>query len=121
MGRPSKHDSMLTTLATETMEDRFRRLQKEVRRYAREMGIKDFDNEEYDPILAMARLAVNPGTPLNLRLQAHSEIASYRYPKLKSMEIALPPGSDAKITIEITHYGKREKEVEVDYTRLPKQ
>jgi hypothetical protein len=111
----------MTALATETMEERFKRLQREIREYAQGIGVKEYDKKEYDPLVALAMLAVNPGTPLNLRVQAHAEIAGYRYPKLKSMEIALPPGSDAKITIEIKHFGKQEKVIDADYTKLPTQ
>lgn len=121
MARPSKTDSMLTTLSTESMENRFRRLQDELRKYAEGIGLSASTVDEYDPLIELGKLAVNPGTPLPLRLQCHSEIAQYRYPKLKSMEIALPAGSDAKITIEITHYAKRGEVIDADYTKLPKQ
>lgn len=133
MARPTKNDSMVTTLSTETMEQRFTRLQKEVRHYAKTIGNTDFDKVEYDPLLEMAKLAVNPGTPTDIRVRCHSEVAAYRYPKLKSMEIALPAGSEGKITIEITHFGaenrtggrsnekKVVRDVEPDYTKLPPQ
>jgi hypothetical protein len=123
MAKQAKQDAMMTTLSTESMEQRFRRLQKEAKDYAKEIGLADFDKTEYDPLIELAKIAINPGNKLETRLSAHSEIASYRYPKLRSMEVALPPGSEGRITIEITHFGgkKVEKVVEADYTRLPPQ
>ena len=80
----------------------FSRIQGELRTYLQDLGVRDISS--YNPLTAMAKMAVNPATPPDLRLRCHAEIAGYLYPKLKSMDIGLPPGTEAKLTIEITSY-----------------
>jgi hypothetical protein len=101
MARPARVDGVLTTVKQDSVHEVFARLQHELRAYVEDLGLVF---QEYNPLVAMAQMAVNPATPPELRLRCHSEVASYLYPKLKSMEIGVPPGTEAKITIEITSY-----------------
>jgi hypothetical protein len=102
MARTARNDLVTTSAKAETVSEVFQRIQKELEAYVHELGIRDFSS--YNPLTAMAKMAVNPATPPELRLKAHAEIAGYLYPKLKSMDIGLPPGTEAKLTIEITSY-----------------
>lgn len=111
MSRTPKNDP-LQQHRSETVQEVFARIQGELKDYVTEMGVRNFDN--YNPLTAMAKMAVNPATPPELRLKAHSELAGYLYPKLKSMDIGLPPGTEAKLTIEITSYRSQgPKEIDV--------
>jgi hypothetical protein len=101
MARTPRSDPLQAQRA-ETVQDVFSRIQSELRDYVTNLGIRDFSC--YNPLTAMAKMAVNPATPPDLRLRCHAEIAGYLYPKLKSMDIGLPPGTEAKLTIEITSY-----------------
>jgi hypothetical protein len=98
----TRTDGTLLPAKQETVQDLFARLQAELRAYMDDLGLPM--TKEYNPLVALAQMAVNPATPPELRLRCHSEVASYLYPKLKSMEIGIPPGTEAKLTIEITSY-----------------
>lgn len=54
--------------------------------------------EEYDPVVAMALVAVDRRTKLQDRIKCHSEVAQYVRPKLKSVEVTADP--DALETLE---------------------
>lgn len=43
--------------------------------------------EEYDPVVAMALVAVDRSTPLDTRVRCNAEVAQYVRPKLKSVEM----------------------------------
>lgn len=101
MARTPRADPLQAARA-ETVQEVFQRIQGELQNYVNDLGVRDFSS--YNPLTAMAKMAVNPATPPDLRLRCHAEIASYLYPKLKSMDIGLPPGTEAKLTIEITRY-----------------
>jgi hypothetical protein len=102
MPRATRIDLPTSVAKQESVQEVFSRIQSELRTYVNDLGIRDFSS--YNPLTAMAKMAVNPATPPDLRLRCHAEIAGYLYPKLKSMDIGLPPGTEAKLTIEITSY-----------------
>ena len=63
---------------------------------------------DYDPVVAMLELATEPLTDDKLRFQAHKEIASYLYPKLKQVEITPGTGDgDGTLRFEITYKGSK--------------
>jgi hypothetical protein len=113
MARTARNDLVTISAKQETVSEVFSRIQKELASYVQDLGIRDYT--AYNPLTAMAKMAVNPATPPELRLKAHAEIAGYLYPKLKSMDIGLPPGTEAKLTIEITSYSSH-KDNSIDVT-----
>jgi len=54
---------------------------------------------EYDPVVAMSMLAVDHSNPVELRLRAHSEVAQYVRPKLKSIEMTVDPASEEEVAV----------------------
>lgn len=55
--------------------------------------------EEYDPVIAMSLIAVDHSNPVDLRLRAHSEVAQYTRPKLKSIEMTVDPASEEEVAV----------------------
>ena len=49
--------------------------------------LKEMYGEDFDPIIAMCEIAVNPENDDTLKLSALKEVAGYVYPKLKSVEV----------------------------------
>jgi hypothetical protein len=50
-----------------------------------------------DPIEGMARIALDPGTPLDLRARMFAELAPYVYPKRKALEATLASAQEAVV------------------------
>lgn len=70
---------------------------------------------DYDPVVAMLELATEPMTDDKLRFQAHKEIASYLYPKLKQVEIMPGAGDgDGTLRFEITYKGSKKVTQDTD-------
>ena len=70
---------------------------------------------DYDPVVAMLELATEPLTDDKLRFQAHKEIASYLYPKLKQVEITPGTGDgDGTLKFEITYKGAKKVKTGAD-------
>ena len=42
----------------------------------------------YCPVLSMIELAIDPSTPIDVKLDCHKQIAPYLRPKLKSIEVS---------------------------------
>jgi hypothetical protein len=51
----------------------------------------------YDPVVALAVIGNDPATPLNYRIDAHSKVLPYIYPKKVAVQ------GDMNISAEITH------------------
>jgi hypothetical protein len=140
MGRPSKklekvHEQKLLEeqsspdfVARSVNEKLFEKIRKElVREYPNrldEAGKNVFD--EYDPVVEMAKFAVDPLIDNSLRYKAHSEIASYMYPKVKSFEAPKLIDNNLKVTINIAGYAQSEKEIppddiEVEFEKFDKK
>lgn len=47
--------------------------------------------DDYDPVVALALVAVDRRTTLDQRIRCNSEVAQYVRPKLKSVEMSLEP------------------------------
>ncbi len=47
--------------------------------------------EDYDPVVAMSLVAVDRRSSRELQMRAHSEVAQYCRPKLKSVEVTTDP------------------------------
>jgi hypothetical protein len=86
----------------ESGEEALQRIRKELKRWSLDTNIKV--EEEYDPRLELAKLAHNPGLPMQLRVQCHAEVAGFFYPKVKALELALPEGTEMQI--RIMRFGK---------------
>jgi len=41
---------------------------------------------DYDPLVALAELALDPSVDLSMRLDCHKTLANYLYPKMRSVE-----------------------------------
>ena len=54
---------------------------------------------DYDPVLAMAEIAVNEEASLGLRASMHREVAQYLYPKLKAVEVDLGAGAEEVVRL----------------------
>lgn len=48
-------------------------------------------NEEYDPVVALALVAVDRRSTLDQRIKCNAEVAQYVRPKLKSVEVTADP------------------------------
>ncbi|MCH7928628.1 MAG: hypothetical protein IID03_11735 [Candidatus Dadabacteria bacterium] len=53
---------------------------------------------DYDPVCAMAEIANDKKVNISLRLAAHKEVAKYRRPQLKAIEVTGADGKDFVIT-----------------------
>jgi len=63
---------------------------------AEALGLLQRVEEEYDPVVALALVAVDRRTPLEMRVRCNAEVAQYVRPKLKSIEITPDPeGAEA--------------------------
>lgn len=87
-------------------------LRKQLKVWAKQAGITLDD--DYDPRLELAKLAHNPALPMQLRVQCHSEVAGFFYPKVKALELSLPEGTE--MTIRIVKYGKNTDNDIIDVT-----
>mgnify|MGYP003123977409 FL=1 len=58
-------------------------LQERVKRYMQQQGIKNFD-----PLVALAGISIDKGTPLKIKVEALKELAQYLHPKRRAVEIS---------------------------------
>jgi hypothetical protein len=58
-------------------------IQERVKKFMEQMGVKNFD-----PLMALAGIAVDKGTPLKLKVEALKEIAQYMHPKRRAVEVS---------------------------------
>lgn len=70
----------------------------------------DEDRKEYHPIVEMALIAANPRNDVDLRHSAHKEVASYLYPKVKTVELESAGGDG--LTIQIVNFGSEQQAIE---------
>ena len=66
-----------------------------------EQGIKNFD-----PLVALAGIAVDKGTPLKLKVESLKELAQYLHPKRRAVEFS------GEQTINIQEKEKKIKEID---------
>lgn len=50
--------------------------------------LKELGHENYDPVIAMAEIALNEEHPIELRFKAHAEVAQYVRTKCRSMSVS---------------------------------
>lgn len=55
------------------------------------------DKPSYNPVLELARLSVDPKTPIIHRVACLKEVAQFFMPKLKAMEITGPDGGPIQV------------------------
>ena len=53
---------------------------------------------DYDPIMAMAKMAKLPDTPIELKVRLAAELAQYVAPKRKAVEMSAPGGGPLLVT-----------------------
>ena len=58
-------------------------LQERVKKFMKNMGIKDFD-----PLVALAGISQDKGTPLKLKVEALKELSQYFHPKRRAVEFS---------------------------------
>jgi len=58
-------------------------LQERVKKFMKNMGIKDFD-----PLVALAGISQDKGTPLKLKVEALKELTQYFHPKRRAVEFS---------------------------------
>jgi len=76
-------------------------IQERVKKFMEQMGVKNFD-----PLMALAGIAVDKGTPLKLKVDALKEIAQYMHPKRRAVEIS------GEQTINVQEKQKKIKELD---------
>ena len=57
----------------------------------------------YDPVCSMAEIAQDMGNDVNIRLNAHQQVAKYTRPALKAIEVQMDVQGDIKIGWSDTH------------------
>lgn len=76
-------------------------IQERVKKFMEQMGVKNFD-----PLMALAGIAVDKATPLKLKVEALKEIAQYMHPKRRAVEVT------GEQTINIQEKEKKIKELD---------
>lgn len=66
---------------------------------------------DYDPLVAMVRLANDPTKDDQLRFNAHKEIAQYMYPKRKAVELSGVEGAPLDLEIVIAPHAAPDRQV----------
>lgn len=78
----------------------------------REQLAKEEGNEEllqYDPLVEIAKIGINPLVTDELKLRCHDTIAGYIYPKVKSLEVSSKQDNSINININVKSYSKEKK------------
>jgi hypothetical protein len=60
-----------------------------------------------DPIVGLAKIALNPATEAGLKVRCFSELAQYVYPKRKAVEVRPPEDSELNVVVETIGFGDR--------------
>ena len=76
-------------------------LQERVKKFMLKQGIKNFD-----PLVALAGIAVDKGTPLKLKVESLKELAQYLHPKRRAVEVS------GEQTINVQEKEKKIKEID---------
>ena len=76
-------------------------LQDRVKKFMKEQGITNFD-----PLVALAGIAVDKATPLKLKVESLKELAQYLHPKRRAVEIS------GEQTINVQEKEKKLKEID---------
>tara|TARA_Y100000004_G_scaffold75872_1_gene85358 strand:+ start:5911 stop:6303 length:393 start_codon:yes stop_codon:yes gene_type:complete len=76
-------------------------LQERVKKFMQQQGIKNFD-----PLVALAGIAVDKATPLKLKVESLKELAQYLHPKRRAVEVS------GEQTINVQEKEKKLKEID---------
>lgn len=76
-------------------------LQERVKKFMQQQGIKNFD-----PLVALAGIAVDKATPLKLKVESLKELAQYLHPKRRAVEVS------GEQTINVQEKEKKIKEID---------
>ena len=76
-------------------------LQERVKKFMQKQGIKNFD-----PLVALAGIAVDKATPLKLKVESLKELAQYLHPKRRAVEVS------GEQTINVQEKEKKIKEID---------
>tara|TARA_R100000231_G_scaffold4794_2_gene8007 strand:- start:264 stop:656 length:393 start_codon:yes stop_codon:yes gene_type:complete len=76
-------------------------LQERVKKFMQKQGIKNFD-----PLVALAGIAVDKATPLKLKVESLKELAQYLHPKRRAVEVS------GEQTINVQEKEKKLKEID---------
>lgn len=63
--------------------------------------LEDMYGADFDPIVSMCDIAMNPENDDTLKLSALKEVSQYLYPKLKSVEVTGDPDNPIATSVKI--------------------
>jgi hypothetical protein len=76
------------------------------------------DDEVYNPLLELAKVAMSPEEDAVLRVRCSSEIAQYMFPKVRSLEIKSTEDKNINVNITIAGYARSQPAIEIEAEEL---